>query len=84
MGRSIKIIGLQAGKKSGRIKGRGRLATTKRCFLTRAPLRILGHLVNMPQLPRNPDLMSLQGLIKQIKTNLLKLYLKIFVELHSQ
>jgi hypothetical protein len=85
MGHSIKIIGLQAGKRLGRIKGRGRLATTKRCFLIRALLRILGHkLVNMPQLRRNLDIMYLQGPIKQIKTNLLKLYLKIFVELHSQ
>jgi hypothetical protein len=40
MGLSIKIIGLQAGKRSGRIKERGRLATTKRCFLIRAPPRI--------------------------------------------
>jgi hypothetical protein len=84
MGHSIKIIGLQAGKRLGRIKGRGRLATMKRCFLIRALLRILDHLVNMPQHPRNLDLMYLQGPIKQIKTNLLKLYLKIFVELHCQ
>jgi hypothetical protein len=40
MGLSIKIIGLQAGKRSEKIKGRGRLATMKRCFLIRAPPRI--------------------------------------------
>jgi len=84
MGLFIKIIGLQAGKRLGRIKGRGRLATMKRCFLIRAPLKILDHLVNMPQLPKNPDLMYLQGPIKQIKTNLLKRCHKIFEELLCQ
>ncbi len=85
MDHSIKIIGLQAGKRSGRIRGRGRLATMKRCSLIKAPLKILqDHLGSMLRFLKNLDLMSLLGLIKQIKTNLLKLCHKIFVELLSQ
>lgn len=85
MDHSIKIIGLQAGKRSGKIRGRGRLATMKRCSLIKAPLKILqDRLGSMLRFLRNLDLMSLQDLIKQIKTNLLKLCHKIYVELLSQ
>lgn len=56
----------------------------KRCSLIRVLLKILDHLVSMRQLLKNQDLMFHRGLIKQLKTNLLKLYHKILEELLCQ